>query len=743
MKKYSLIILTIIMACQQMPPEKKTVPDTPFVQEYHHAYPIGDQAAVNDVRAVAVDHKDNIWAATKAGIYFLENRKKDWIALMSEEHAGPTFDIKVDAAGIIWVASWNGIFKSIPGGLQKIKGINTPIAALSRYKKQMAAFGPDGMWQIQNGEWELLKLPYSGTIRSVIPDPNEGIWIASGMGLYHHTENDYRLFQDTSELLSPYLYDLDYTSEGKLWIGGLGGITVYHNQQRESQLTPEQGLPTIEVQSIERAPDGTMWVGTRLGAARYDGRKWSIRHSRRWLLSDDVRDIAFDSNGNAWIATSGGISAIKRRTMTMANKSDYFQRVLQARHIREPGITEKCRLTIPGDTSTWVPRDDDNDGQYTAMYLAMESFRYAVTKSVEAKANAKRAFNALHFFRTVTETPGFVARTVIPTDWTAMADPNRKLSEQEWASRRINNPRDKRVELLWRPSKDGKWLWKGDTSSDEITGHMYGYLFYYDLVADESEKKRVGDHICRIMDFIIDGGYVLRDIDGSSTKWAVWSPDKLNNDPDWRTERGINSLEILSYLKLAYHVSGNEKYHKKYLSLLYDHNYLENIREVKTMNPAWRTHIDEELLALAFPCLLLYEKDEKLREAYFKSFDQWYTAAREDCSPYFNFMYGAYTGSDPNLDCSIESLRDTPLDLVRWRIDNTKREDIHLTRYPEFEHIQTSRLLPVSERGGVMRWDRNPWAAVQGDGGHTESDGVFWLLPYWMGRYYGFIEEPR
>ena len=33
----------------------------------------------------------------------------------------------------------------------------------------------------------------------------------------------------------------------------------------------------------------------------------------------------------------------------------------------------------------------------------------------------------------------------------------------------------------------------------------------------------------------------------------------------------------------------------------------------------------------------------------------------------------------------------------------------------------------------------NPKAAVRGDGGHTESDSVFWLLPYWMGRYIGIL----
>jgi hypothetical protein len=41
-----------------------------------------------------------------------------------------------------------------------------------------------------------------------------------------------------------------------------------------------------------------------------------------------------------------------------------------------------------------------------------------------------------------------------------------------------------------------------------------------------------------------------------------------------------------------------------------------------------------------------------------------------------------------------------------------------------------------------MRWDNHPFEVVQGDGGATESDGVFWLLPYWMGRYLGLIGKP-
>lgn len=455
-----------------------------------------------------------------------------------------------------------------------------------------------------------------------------------------------------------------------------------------------------------------MWIGTDLGVTRYDGSTWSLRHSRRWLLCDKVRDIAFDQNGTAWIATSNGVSAIKRKQMTLAQKAGYYYNILVQRHVREPYLVEKCRFSTLGDTTTWEPNDDDNDGQYTSMYLAMESYRYTVTKDPEAKENAAKAFNALKFLQTVTETEGFVARTAIPATWSRMADPNEVITGREWADIIYKNPREKRVEKHWLLSKDGKWLWKRGTSSDEITGHMYGYLFYFDLVADPEEREDVKWQVLRIVDYIIDNGYVLIDIDGMHTEWGVWAPEYLNNDPDWASEKGVNSVEILSYLKLAYHVSGNEHYQNEYYKLLNKHHYKSNIVHAKTTLPSWRTYIDDELLALAYPALILYEDDPDLQAIYLRSLDNWYDALKND---------------------------DNPLDLIRWRIDNSKREDLSLTRSPILEDIQTSRLVPPSERG-IMRWDNNPWKAVQGDGGYTESDGVYWLLAYWMGRYNGLIE---
>jgi hypothetical protein len=88
---------------------------------------------------------------------------------------------------------------------------------------------------------------------------------------------------------------------------------------------------------------------------------------------------------------------------------------------------------------------------------------------------------------------------------------------------------------------------------------------------------------------------------------------------------------------------------------------------------------------------------------------------------------------------TIEFLKDTPLDLVDWPIDHTLREDVKVVHSPILEEVQISELPPASIRATV-RWDKNPWAAIQGNPSQVREP-VFWLWPYWEARYLGIIEN--
>ena len=97
----------------------------------------------------------------------------------------------------------------------------------------------------------------------------------------------------------------------------------------------------------------------------------------------------------------------------------------------------------------------------------------------------------LKLLQEVTGTDGFFARTVVPSDWTTVHDGNRNYTEKELADELVKDPRFKPVEKRWHKSADGKWLWKDDTSSDEMCGHLMGYFFFYELVADNTEKEMI------------------------------------------------------------------------------------------------------------------------------------------------------------------------------------------------------------------------------------------------------------
>ncbi len=742
------IAFTAILSCNSQKINQVNIPDDfvyfdhPFIQEYHEPYIVGNETADNDVRGIAVDRQSTVWIATASGVFRKEPGRQQWEEVINGDDRGPAYSIKANGSGDILIGTWNGLYRFSNGMLEKEEGPQPPVSQICCDMNGDYALGPFGIWRHSGSKWELQNYKIARSVRDALSDNHDNLWVATDAGLYLCGHGKSTLFQNVTELISCYGRALAYDPDGNIWTGVLGGISVRDSISLLRNLTPENGIPSVFVNCVTKSPDNIMWVGTDVGIVRYtpDG-SHSLRFSKRWLTDNKVTDIAFDNEGNAWIATAGGVSAIKRRTMTLAEKESYFYRELMRKHIREPWICGVLTLGVPGDTSTWSHTDDDNDGEYTGGYLAMESFRFAATGDPDARIKASKAFAFLRFLQEVTGTEGFFARTIVPSDWKRMNDPNRTYNKRQLAEELVKDPRYKPVEERWRRSKDGRWLWKGDTSSDEMDGHMMSYFFYYELAADEEEKILIRNHVGKIMDQLIRTGYNLVDIDGTHTRWSVWSPDKLNNDPDWASEKSLNSLELLAYLKFAGHITGDGKYEKEYIRLIEKDGYLENAAQLNSKNPAWQIYFDRTMEGYIFPILLKYEENPELREFYTRLAEDWMESQESGENLINNFTYAYATGKRVNIRQSIDFLKDTPLDLVDWPIDQTLREDIHIVRKPILEEVQISELPAASERSTV-RWDKNPWAAIQGNARQVREP-VFWLWPYWMARYLEIIRSPE
>lgn len=735
-----VLVLTLLSGGAMASGKDSPVADTPFWQEYREAFLTAPTAEENDVRAVALDAQGRPNLATRAGLRII--RDGQWQSLDGVDPNGPVFALARDKNGIVWAGAWNGVYRVDDDRLVKVEGTSGPIGALAVCPQGVLAGGPEGLWLWRDDRWDLLSGAWATSIRDMTM-LGDALWVATDMGLYRTQNGKTKHFFAVEHLCSRECRSLAVAPDGRLWVATGDGLDVFQGDTHVARYQiGDQAPPSRDIHALAFDGEGRLWAATSLGVMRFDGQTWALRHSERWLPSDDARDLYVDDRNEAWVATARGVAHLRRKRMTLADKAAHYESIVRARHVREPGLVEKCLLPRRGDVSQWEPVDTDNDGQYTGTYLVAESYRYAVTSAADALANAKATYAALEFLQTVTETPGFIARTVIPADWTRMADPNHVHTPQETAEKLVDDPRDKPVDVRWRKSRDGRWLWKGDTSSDEITGHFYAYGVYYDLAADEPEKQRVRALVRRVMDYLIEGGFELRDTDGQPTRWGIWSPRRLNDDPNWVLDRGVNSVEMLSYLATTFHMTGDDKYRQAAEALYTEHRYGTNVRRPQMSDPGAFTYIDSELLAMAYRGLFAYDRATGRQDNYRAGVDQWFELNRPDHSPYYTFVYTEATGLRRDVQQCVDYLRDVPLDMIQWTVDNRQRNDVRLVRRPYADAWQVDRVLPASERA-ILKWDANPYRAIDGEGGETESPAASWLMPFWLARYLGVIGAPE
>lgn len=523
---------------------------------------------------------------------------------------------------------------------------------------------------------------------------------------------------------------------GHVWIATDRGVLATDGADWWHPLTREDGMPYEDVLCVHLAPNGDLWGGTTSGAWRLRAGQWRYFAGRRWLPGDRVTAIATDAAGAVWLATDGGVARIEERMMTLADKAKHYEEITAARHNRRGWVTS-CGLKTPGDPSGgFVPEASDNDGLWTAIYVAAESFRYAVTREPEARAAAKKSMEAMLDLVRLSGYPGFPARALIRKGEVVTGyGPNETV--------RIEGEKDP----IWYTSPvDPEVLVKGDTSSDELDGHYFAWLIYYDLVADEAEKKEIARTAAAVTDNILDHNYTLVGHTGRRTRWGAFGPQFMNDDPLWWEERGLNSSELLCYLKVAHYLTGNPRYANAYEELIRKHHYLLNTLNYRRDIP-WNAlnHSDDELAYCVYYPILLLEKDPAKRSILVQTIAGTWNGGertaglREENSPFYSFIYGATTGAPCRTEAAVETLRDWPWELIDWQARNSDRHDVRLRTALGERRIETDRVLPMSERP-LMRWNGNPWSP---DGGNpaSEEDASAWLLPYWMGRYHGLISE--
>jgi hypothetical protein len=292
----------------------------------------------------------------------------------------------------------------------------------------------------------------------------------------------------------------------------------------------------------------------------------------------------------------------------------------------------------------------------------------------------------------------------------------------------------------WYPTKDGDWFWKGDTSSDEVNGHYFSVSLFHDLAAKGAEQERAAKHIANITTHIIDNGWVLRDMDGKPTRWGRWDPEYLQR-PYGFESRGLNSMEAQTYVQAAYALTGDAKFQAGLDQLIKWRYHTYTVRQKITFPPESVVTWDDELAFRCYYTLLTYAKDPELRSIYLRSLERSWEVQRMQQVPFFNFIYGVFTGNDCEAPQAVRHLREWSLDLVNHNYHNSHRSDLA----PQRGYVPyAGGTRAISPRESESKWgSRSSLQYDGGENGHGVTPPIGWLEDYWMGRYFGFIEPPR
>ncbi|WP_228694420.1 transcriptional regulator [Lunatimonas sp.] len=686
------------------------------MQEIKRDIPLPMEAGNKVIGLFSADNLPTV--VTSQGIYSLD--RGSWQTLLS---TSGILSCTASSDGEIWIVNDREIISS--GG----KKITLP---KTRAGEQIQCITVGSNRQLHLGtslgiytwreSWQLEALPKTLQVNAIAIDNRQRLWAATMDGLWLKEGEQW---VDLDEHMMAVGHQRRYYA----LLADEGGKNIYFSSEWAVGKVSDDGdhwvargndgLPYGPATAIHQGIDG-LWLGTLRGAI-HQSETWRYYAGKRWLPTDQVTAILSMENGKTWIGTHEGISEISKLPMTLDRKADSIENVIDVRHNRL-GLVNRSKLRTPGDLTTSYMDNEDNDGLWTACYLIAQCYRYAVTKSPDAKEKATRTFEALERLETVSGISGYPARSYA-------------RAEDSVTPSRSPHPK------IWHPSPDGNWQWLDDTSSDEITGHIYSVSLFHDLVADETEKHKAANLIDRIVTHILDNDYHLIDYDGLPTRWGIWHPDSLNNSPNWMFERGLNSLQILSFLQTAHHFTQNPRYEQVYRTLVDAHGYLENARYAKVTAPFDISHSDDILNFFPYYNLMRYlPVDHPDYFVFQTSLERTWQAVRSDRMPVWNVFASALLKIDADLQLALQEIQAFPIDLISWRMENSHRWDL---RRDYLAHRtlrdQADRPIP-SQEGNISRWNTNPKLMDSGDGGLTEDSGTYYLVAYWMGRYFGFWE---
>lgn len=753
----------------------------PYLMEEPVQYRTTDLLPDLDVRCMSTAG-EAVWAGTASGLVRYDAEADRFVAVPLGEGAdgNPVTDLSRGLTG-------DGRLVTVQAGFLHLMDPDT--ATVESFSTAPLAFavieaGDDEVWASPSagGLWrvtfpadrgdpviEPVLDAGTGAVRDLSVDATGVVWMATDSGLKtwdgqamgSRTAADGTLLDDDVRVVMA-IGDLVVagTAEGLAFLHETGHQTI----PAGVGLLPEGDITAMDSEGFVVVLGHDIGTTAVVSSGEDNPIAGEVHHcvGRRWLPSDEVRAVAaFD--GDLFVGTAAGVSRITWKTHTFAGKAEAMEALQEAHFWRLGFVPSDIGTDDPWNPTQWRTWDHDNDGLWTQMQIGAWCYAYAATRDERFYQKARRAMDMMFLqidipavdFEAAGLGRGFITRSLVRDDEGAVFN-------------------DKKTKGNWHlvHYKDGHdYYWKDDTSSDETTGHFFGFPLFYDLCAkDEAEREAVAEHAAALAGFIVDHGFRLVDLDGQPTTFGHWEPERLAaavdgldpclaaaleaEDPSaaiqacfgsWYGEGWLNSVEILGHLLATWHMTGEPRFYDAYDMLItkyrYDNVAMPHSETVTITDPAFMNHSDHELAMLAYHTLIRYEPDDTRRQKWIEGLLFLYEHEVGERNPLWAAFVALAAGPEAaDIEPALQSLREIPFDRRDWRVDNTHRADALDWPNDRHGHPQFDRVFPYDEIPTVW-WNSNFHAKADGGDGRSVSGPMAWLLPYWAFRYGGVIGE--
>jgi ligand-binding sensor domain-containing protein/signal transduction histidine kinase len=264
--------------------------------------PMSNSPVDYQVRSLALDAEQRLWVGMENGlqIWRIETAtvKPDPLRQQFVLPSGLIRSIFRDSDNAIWIAQ---------GGQSGISKWNNKSKKLERYVHSRAITSSLG----------------AGVVQSLTQDSNGSLWVGTSDGGASQADLRSKRFSlylnesvDQKNLTSPIVMAMSFVSEHVAWIGTYSdGLVSLNLDNGDVHKIPASQMPLTKIKSQFLSPDGKLWIGGDGGLFVFDPRlqrSQEINLKNRLAAGASISSMALDTAGNLWVGSAMGLYQIKQ-----------------------------------------------------------------------------------------------------------------------------------------------------------------------------------------------------------------------------------------------------------------------------------------------------------------------------------------------------------------------------------------------------------------------------------------------